>query len=127
MTWLLVSTRPLDDRTMPVPSAVALLYVRAEVMSTMPGSTLAASALASSGPVPLLVPPWLEPPWLGAFPLPLVGSGNGVPPPLPLPPKGLDCAPDPPSGEVADGALLEWLSATAAPAPAAAASTATAR
>ena len=42
---------------MPVPSAVASLYLRAEVMSTMPGSTLAASALASSGPVPLFAPP----------------------------------------------------------------------
>ena len=57
MTWLLVSTRPVEEMTMPVPSAVAPLYLRSEVMSTRPGSTLADSALAFSEPVPLLVPP----------------------------------------------------------------------
>ena len=40
MTWLLVSTRPFEVRTMPVPSAVASLYLRSEVTSTRPGSTL---------------------------------------------------------------------------------------
>src|ERR1700728_813715 len=123
MTWLLVRTRPLDESTMPVPSAVASLYVSLETTSTMPGSTWGASALAFSGPVPPLVPPWLDPP--------LVGSGNGLAPlplPLPLPPwpKGLACDPLPPIGETAADEVVVWLSASAAPAPAPAASTATA-
>ena len=53
---------------MPVPSAVAPLYLSWEVTSTMPGSTLAASALAFSEPVPVFAPPALDPPFA---PLPL--------------------------------------------------------
>ena len=64
ITWLLVSTRPLGEMTMPVPSAAALLYLSCEVMSTMAGSTLAASACAFSEPVPVLVPPLPVPFWL---------------------------------------------------------------
>src|SRR5882757_9783841 len=117
MTWLLVSTRPLDEITMPVPCAVAWLYLRLEETSTMPGSTLAASALAFSEPPPVFVPP--EPPEL-PDPLPEDGSGFALP-------KGLDCEPFPLSGEFAEElGVPEWFSATAAPAPAAAASTATA-
>ncbi len=118
MTWLLVSTRPLEEITMPVPSAVASLYFRLESTSTMPGSTCAASALALSEPEPVFVPP--EPPELDPLPAPEDGNGFALP-------NGLDPEPFPLSGELAgELALPEWLSATAAPAPAAAASTATA-
>src|ERR1700761_4284321 len=119
MTWLLVSTRPLGEITMPVPSAVASLYLRFESISTMPGSTWAASALAFSDPVPLFVPEPL---------LPVPEDGRGFTLPLPLPPKGFACDPLPLNGELAEGAAPEpeWFSATAAPAPAAAARTATA-
>src|ERR1700728_3518992 len=78
MTWLLVSTRPLDEMTMPVPSAVAPLYFRSEVTSTRPGSTLAESEVAFGDPVPLLVPPVPVPP---ESPLP-------VDPKPPKPPNG---------------------------------------
>src|SRR6185437_6286617 len=124
MTWLLVSTRPLEEITMPVPSAVWSLYFSSEVMSTMPGSTFWASALALSEPVPVFAPPELLDPPLRPLPPPKDGSGLALP--FPLPPKGLPCDPFPLKGETAEGLLLEWLSATAAPAPAAAASTATA-
>src|SRR5260370_4729585 len=39
ITWLLVMTRPVEDRIMPVPSAVSLSYLSVEEMSTRPGST----------------------------------------------------------------------------------------
>src|SRR5580698_4458292 len=115
MTWLLVSTRPLDDSTMPVPSADAPLYFRSEVMSTMPGSTFAASAEALSEPVPELVPPepWFAPPWFSPFePEPCCGSW--LPLPLPDPPSGFDW--EPLDGARADDELPVWLRATAAPA-----------
>src|SRR5690349_9993481 len=117
MTWLLVSTRPLAEITMPVPSAVAPLYLSSEVMSTTPGSTFLAIALASREPLPEFA--WPDPPFA---PLP-PKDGNG----FPLPPKGLARDPFPLNGETAEELpLLVWLSATAAPAPAPAASTATA-
>src|ERR1700744_6313874 len=92
MTWLLVSTSPLEEITMPVPSAVSPLYFSVEVMSTTPGSTLAASADAFREPVPLLAPvpalaplppaldeppPELEPP--APEPALPVGRGSGLP------------------------------------------------
>src|SRR5580692_7326527 len=85
ITWLLVSTSPVDEMTMPVPSAVAPLYFRSEVTSTRPGSTLVASAFAFRDPVPLLSP--LPP----ESPLPVDGK-----PPKPLPPNGLVSVPLPP-------------------------------
>src|ERR1700728_3742682 len=100
MTWLLVSTRPFDEMTMPVPSAVAPLYFRSEVTSTRPGSTLADSEDAFSEPVPLLVPPVPVPVPPPVLPLPV--------PPVPLLPEGASAA----------GVPLLWLSATATPAPA---------
>ncbi len=50
---------------MPVPSAVASLYLRFEMTSTRPGSTLAESVVAFSEPVPVLVPPVPELPCAG--------------------------------------------------------------
>src|ERR1700722_785191 len=107
ITWLLVSTRPLAEITMPVPSAVASLYVRAEVTSTMPGSTLLASAAAFSEPVPAFVLP---------DPSPLL-EGTGMGAVFPLPPRGLDADPFPLNGELAVGLAEEpeWFSPTAAP------------
>ena len=40
MTWLLVSTRPLELSTMPVAAAASLLYCSVVLISTRPGSTL---------------------------------------------------------------------------------------
>src|SRR6516165_5425041 len=94
ITWLLVSTRPLEEMTIPVPSAVASLYFSCEVMSTIPGSTLAAIAWTFSGPDPVLVPPLLPlpAPLLGAAPKPFPLNGFS----WPLLPPGLvlvgDCA-----------------------------------
>src|SRR6266487_1154883 len=74
--------------TMPVPSAVALLYLSCEVMSTIAGSTLAASACTSSGPEPRLLP-LLLPFWpLGAWPRPFPPNGFCWPP---LPPGVTIC------------------------------------
>src|ERR1700722_7099179 len=131
MTWLLVSTRPLDEMTIPVPSAVAPLYLRSEVMSTRPGSTLADSELAFSEPVPLLVPPELPLPLDPKPPKPPPPNGFvAVPPPLPVPPLPVPPTPLPPTpvpllpvGASAVGVPESWLSATATPAPAPAAST----
>src|SRR6185437_16695655 len=134
ITWLLVSTRPLGEMTMPVPSAVALLYFSCEVTSTMPGSTLLASACALSEPAPALLPPVpaLLPPCPFWPPLP----PNPLPPPLPPNPllpllKGFCWMPPPPGlvlvgADALLGVLDVWLSAMAAPAPAPAASAATA-
>src|ERR1700756_4535617 len=103
MTWLLVSTRPLEEITMPVPSAVASLYFRLESTSTMPGSTCVASALALSEPEPVFVPP--EPPELDPLdplaPLPAPEDGNGF-----ALPNGLDPEPFPLSGELEGGLAL---------------------
>src|SRR5580692_1353052 len=127
ITWLLVSTRPVDEMTMPVPSAVAPLYFRSEVTSTRPGSTLAASALAFRDPVPLLSLPPPEPPLPveGKPPKPPPNGLVSVPPP-PLPPVPVP-VPGLPLGASAEEVVVLWLSATATPAPAPAASTATAR
>ena len=140
MTWLLVSTRPFDEMTMPVPSAVSPLYFRSEVMSTRAGSTLPESAVAFSEPVPLLVAAGAAvacgPEAAEAAPAERVGpgaaAGAAVPPvpPLPAPLLPVPLFPVPPLpelGESATGVLELWLSATATPAPAPAASTATAR
>jgi hypothetical protein len=131
-TWLLVSTRPLDEMTMPVPSATSPAYCSVESTSTTPGSTLAAMAVAFSDPVPEFVPPLL--PLLPLLPEPLPNGlvPKGLPPPnglLPeLPPELPPPFPVPPPGRLPEADVLaaEWLSPTAAPAPAPAASTATA-
>ena len=46
MTWLLVSTSPLELITMPVPAACSLLYRSAVLMITTPGRTRAAMSCA---------------------------------------------------------------------------------
>ena len=78
---------------MPVPSAVASLYLRLEMTSTMPGSTLVASALAFSEPVPVFVLPEPPEPLAAVDPLPAPEDGYGF-----ALPKGLDCEPFPLSG-----------------------------
>ena len=47
MTWLLVSTRPPEVITMPVPAASSPLYCSAVLMITRPGSTLLTTPGAS--------------------------------------------------------------------------------
>src|SRR5580693_277434 len=42
-TWLLVSTRPFEDSTIPVPAAAPFSYLSWELISTTPGSTLFAT------------------------------------------------------------------------------------
>jgi hypothetical protein len=42
ITWLLVSTSPVEVSTIPVPAALPPWYPRVVTTSTMPGSTLAA-------------------------------------------------------------------------------------
>ena len=42
-TWLLVSTRPLEESTIPVPAAAPFTYLSWELISTTPGSTLFAT------------------------------------------------------------------------------------
>ena len=39
MTWLLVSTSPLEVSTIPVPAALACWYPSVDTMSTRPGDT----------------------------------------------------------------------------------------
>ena len=98
MTWLLVITSPVDEMIIPVPSAVSLLYVSVEVMSTRPGFTLFATATRLSG--------------ADEDPLP----------------AALSCGPGTSFEEIpADGAALWWFSATVTPAPMPAASAATVR
>ena len=46
MTWLLVSTSPLELITMPVPAARSLLYWSVVLMITTPGRTRAAMSCA---------------------------------------------------------------------------------
>src|ERR1700733_8131121 len=63
ITWLLVSTRPSELITMPVPAACSLLYCSVVLMMTRPGSTL------------LRIAVWLAFP---AAPPPLLGCGIAV-------------------------------------------------
>src|SRR5579875_1216117 len=88
MTWLLVSTRPSEFSTIPVPSAVSLEYCRVEVMSTTPGSTLFATDWTFSPE--LVLPPELLP-GIGMscedtpveLPVPLLLSATAAPAPAP--------------------------------------------
>ena len=92
ITWLLVSTSPDDEMIIPVPSAVSLLYLSVEVMSTRPGSTFFATATRLSG-----------------------AEENPLP-------AALLCGPGTLFEMAADGAVPCWLSATVTPAPMPAAS-----
>ena len=72
MTWLLVSTSPVEVITMPVPAALPPLKVMLTL--TMPGVTLAATADVSGLPVDGLVA--ALPPLLPESPLPRPGLGR---------------------------------------------------
>ena len=101
ITWLLVSTSPDDEMIIPVPSAVSLLYLSVEMMSTRPGLTFAATFAAAAR---------------------LSGADED---PLPA---ALSCGPGTSFEEIpADGAAPWWPSATVTPAPMPAASAATVR
>jgi hypothetical protein len=92
----LVSTRPVEDRIIPVPSAVSLWYFSVDLMSTRPGSTFLCTAATFSGEA--------EDPLPAAL---LRGAGTSL-------------------EEMPEAAELLWLSsATVTPAPMLAASTAT--
>ena len=56
ITWLLVSTSPPEEMTIPVPSAVSLLYLRFDMMSTRPGSTFFCTVFGLSGPAEAPLP-----------------------------------------------------------------------
>src|SRR5579864_2941058 len=107
MTWLLVSTRPSERITMPVPAADSLLYCSVVSMITRPGWTLfrIACSLALDE----------DPPLLG------VGAGvNGVTGVCGTMALLLGCG-------VAELLDAGWYRATTVPAPRAPAATATAR
>src|SRR5215510_1298867 len=77
ITWLLVSTRPSDVRTMPVPAAAPLSSV--VLMLTTDGMTESATLCASSPPLPFE----LDEPWLGTNALDVLSDGDDEPWSLP--------------------------------------------
>src|SRR3954469_16416751 len=64
ITWLLVSTRPVELRRMPVPAARAFCRPRTVLTSTTDGLTILAMAVPSTSGLPVFVGPPPDPSWL---------------------------------------------------------------
>src|SRR5271155_4315949 len=85
ITWLLVTTSPVEVSPMPVPAASSCWYPSVVSISTSPGSTFFAMAETSLGPLP---PDEPEPPDVPEPPNAPEPPDGAEPPNVPEPPDG---------------------------------------